>query len=242
MKEKRSGNGNGNKFGTILKNNIMRKNRTVGAFSLFMMIFLSCTAQKQDIAKNNKCSGLYDTVFFKTNHRFPVDSFQNKYQERKISRLKDGRYIYKVYSGYSQDRQIFREYQEGLVDDKYNLEYIKRYDSLGRIISTSLRSSYGSNAIGTSTTYYYNSANDSVPKVKESIDYDRHYPICWRQALDIAKKRGMKLDDETKLSEPYTGNGDNGKKEWVVWRLNFHIAIDAYTGKIRKWTGDAITP
>lgn len=190
----------------------------------------------------DKCSGLYDTVFFKINYRFPVDSFQNKYQERKISMLKDGKYIYRVYSGYSQNRQIFREYQEGLVDDKNNLEYVKRYDSLGRVISTSLKSSYGSNAIGTSTTYYYDSANDSIPKVKESIDYDRLYPICWRRALEIARKWGIKLDDETKLSEPYTGDGENGSKEWVVWRRNFHIAIDAYSGKVRKWKSDNIVP
>lgn len=104
------------------------------AYAVVLLMNYGTYAHAQD-----KCSGLYDTVFFKTNNRFPVDSFQNKYQERKISILKDGKYIYRVYSGYSQNRQIIREYQEGLVDDKNNLEYFKRYDSLGRIISTSLK-------------------------------------------------------------------------------------------------------
>ena len=210
-------------------------------FKIIICAFILNMGIPNDANSQGKCTGRYDPDFFKTNSRFPVDSFTNK-GERTIYPLQDGRYSYKIYSGYRSEGEIVREYLECLVDDKNNLEYFKRYDSLGRIISTSVRTTYGADAIGVSTAYYYISASDTIPKIMESIDFDRLYPICWRQALDIAKKHRMKLDDETKLSEPYTGDGDNIKKEWVVWRLNFHIAIDAYTGKVRKWKSDKIVP
>lgn len=125
---------------------------------------------------------------------------------------------------------------------KFKEEYFFKFsyiDTLGIILNQSI--SYDFFTKNIAYCYYNLGGNKSIGKeyhfdeagnITKVIDNDKGFPICWQQALFIAKKNVGKASDWRINKENY-----KGKNCWEVYyhkRRDRFLLIDAQSGKILK--------
>lgn len=114
---------------------------------------------------------------------------------------------------------------------KYGNDIIYVYDSIGRLIKK--HESYSNEAeIGEEILFFYNDDQSRNPIVKRKTNHDKKYPICWKQALNIAQRKGLKFNDIRIKGPDYYP--EKSSKTWIISNNKYIIKIDAYTGKPSK--------
>ena len=118
---------------------------------------------------------------------------------------------------------------------------LKTNDTLmaGRLLETYQQ--YKTVLIGTHTWYKYNRENLKIGKevpieIEKSVNYDTIYPICWKEAIHIAHKKGLREKYPTLVAPKGYPEEKQPPKEafWIVSDKKQIVKVDAYTGKVLK--------
>ncbi|WP_271782285.1 hypothetical protein [Aquimarina algiphila] len=117
---------------------------------------------------------------------------------------------------------------------KNNKDTFFVYDSIGRLIRR--RDVHSGNRIGEKVKYKYTDAKSKESIEISRVNYDTIYPICWKEALRIAKRKGIKLK-EVEIDVYYPLDEDEKKdptREWVISDEKHTMTVNVYTGKASK--------
>lgn len=98
---------------------------------------------------------------------------------------------------------------------------------------------YDSVFIGKHTWYKYELNNKNEPEmlIDRQVDYDTIYPVCWSQAIKLAKKKGVK-GKKPKLMAPNNypeEKQEKGKAFWIILDKKKAVKVDAYSGEVIRY-------
>jgi len=73
-------------------------------------------------------------------------------------------------------------------------------------------------------------------EIEKSVNYDTIYPICWREAIHIAHKKGLREKYPTLVAPKGYPEEKQPPKEafWIVSDKKQIVKVDAYTGEVLK--------
>lgn len=114
------------------------------------------------------------------------------------------------------------------LDERKHIRINYHYNKKGEILYTQMRYNPSLNAlIGKS---YYFDENKNIQKV---INYDTIYPICWKEAIKLAKKYGLK-GDNFYMRIKYPEDGKPRQGTWTLENEKVLIRINAQTGELTQ--------
>jgi hypothetical protein len=192
-----------------------------------VLIILSCGTQRYIDNTNDECTKNHIP---KERYSFDIEAYNKKIEGTKKTHI----YIYtdttKIDLSIKRSK-IRKGYTSIHTSLKDNKDTFFVYDSIGRLIEK-FDAHTGTN-IGEGITYTYTNAQSKDPIITSRVNYDTIYPICWKEALHIAKRKGIKLK-EVKLDIDIPLNIEDREPDmkWIVYDDKKLLHIDAYTGKV----------
>ena len=123
------------------------------------------------------------------------------------------------------------EYYSVLKTLKNNSETFFVYDSLGRL-ARKYDTHTGTN-IGEEIKFKYSDIKSTTPIETYRVNYDTIYPVCWKEALQIATKKGVDPSKaEVNIVLPLKGWEPEKPMVWKIFDRKKVVHVDAYTGKV----------
>lgn len=195
-----------------------------------LLTILSCGTQKYVTNTNTNCT---DTYISKELYSFNIEEYKNKVKEVKDTHIRIKTDTSKIHTWSSKNRGIIKYNSVRTFLKNNKITYLV-YDSIGRLIQKFYL--HGVTDIGERIIYKYSNLESKKPIEISKVNYDTIYPICWKEALHIAKRKGIKLK-EVEIDVYYPLDEDEKKdstRKWVISDNKHTMTVNVYTGKASK--------
>ena len=196
---------------------------------IFIVIAVGCSVQKNIENDNLKSCGIskIPKEFFFLDIPMLKENINELNSDRIVKKTDSTKITTIILSAYNSDP----EYYSVVKTLKNNSETFFIYDSIGRL--TRKYNTHTGTNIGEEIKFKYSDAKSTTPIETNLINYDTIYPICWKEALQIATKKGVDPSEaEVNIVMPLKGWEPEKPMVWKIFDRKKVVHVDAYTGKV----------
>jgi len=196
--------------------------------TLLVFILLSCGAQSY--LENNNLGFCTDTVIPKDKYLFDINNYKKLAETEGYKNVVVDSDTTKTLLREDISYEKQKKYYKDIKTKKNNFHTVYTYDSIGRLIEK--YNDHSGTEIGEEIKFKYSDIKSTTPIETYRVNYDTIYPVCWKEALRIATKKGIK-PQEVHMDIQYPLNYWDKKKpmEWTIYDYEHIMYIDAFTGK-----------
>ncbi|SHJ02662.1 hypothetical protein SAMN04488096_10720 [Mesonia phycicola] len=193
------------------------------------VLVLSCGAQNYIVNDNiNNCT---ENGISKNKYNFDIQDFQQKLEEPESYQLEINTDSSKVLLMESFPNEIEKKYTLYLTSKTNKLSSVFVYDSIGRLIRK--YNNHTNTKVGEEIKFKYSNAKSTTPIETYRVNYDTIYPVCWKEALQLATKKGVDPSKaEVNIVMPLKGWEPEKPMVWKIFDRKKVVHVDAYTGKV----------